>query len=71
MGKKRPGAQVSFCAMLLIPGLQPGTRRLFALLRNRAVNDMVLLISAQPRSDRKQAVVVLKGVTMRPDQPFN
>ena len=30
----------------------------------------VLLISAQPRIDRKQFVVVLKGVTMRPGQPF-
>ncbi|MGH7968638.1 MAG: hypothetical protein ACREIC_07930 [Limisphaerales bacterium] len=30
----------------------------------------VLLISAQARIDRKQAVVVLKGVTMRPGQPF-
>lgn len=30
----------------------------------------VLLVSAQSRIDRKQAVVVLKGVTMRPDQPF-
>lgn len=31
----------------------------------------VLLISAQARIERKQAVVVLKGVTMRPGQPFN
>jgi hypothetical protein len=30
----------------------------------------VLLISAQPRIDRKQYVVVLKGVTMRPGHPF-
>jgi hypothetical protein len=30
----------------------------------------VLLISAQPRIDRKQAVVVIKGVTMRAGQPF-
>jgi hypothetical protein len=30
----------------------------------------VLLISAQPRIDRKQFVVVLKGTTMRPGQPF-
>jgi len=30
----------------------------------------VLLVSAQARIDRKQAVVVLKGVTMRPGQPF-
>ena len=30
----------------------------------------VLLISAQARIERKQAVVVLKGVTMRPGQPF-
>lgn len=30
----------------------------------------VLLISAQARIDRKQAVVVLKGVTMRPGHPF-
>jgi hypothetical protein len=30
----------------------------------------VLLVSAQPRIDRKQAVVVLKGVTLRPGQPF-
>jgi hypothetical protein len=30
----------------------------------------VLLISAQPRIDRKQFIVVLKGVTMRPGQPF-
>ena len=30
----------------------------------------VLLISAQARIDRKQALVVLKGVTMRPNQPF-
>jgi hypothetical protein len=30
----------------------------------------VLLISAQARIDRKQALVVLKGVTMRPGQPF-
>lgn len=32
--------------------------------------DPVLLISAQPRIDRKQFVVVLKGVTMRPGQVF-
>jgi hypothetical protein len=30
----------------------------------------VLLVSAQPRIDRKQALVVLKGVTLRPGQPF-
>jgi hypothetical protein len=30
----------------------------------------VLLISAQARIDRKPALVVLKGVTMRPGQPF-
>ena len=30
----------------------------------------VLLVSAQARIDRKQALVVLKGVTMRPGQPF-
>jgi len=30
----------------------------------------VLLISAQARIDRKQALVVLKGTTMRPGQPF-
>ena len=30
----------------------------------------VLLISAQARIDRKQAVVVLKGSTLRPGQPF-
>jgi hypothetical protein len=30
----------------------------------------VLLISAQPRIDRKQFVVVLKGTTRRPEQPF-
>jgi hypothetical protein len=30
----------------------------------------VLVISAQPRIDRKQAVVVLKGTTMRLDKPF-
>jgi len=30
----------------------------------------VLLISAQPRIDRKQFVVVLKGTTLRPGQPF-
>jgi len=30
----------------------------------------VLLVSAQPRIDRKQALVVLKGSTMRPGQPF-
>jgi hypothetical protein len=30
----------------------------------------VLLISAQTRIDRKQAIVVLKGVTMRPGHPF-
>lgn len=30
----------------------------------------VLLISAQERIDRKQAIVVLKGVTLRPGQPF-
>ena len=30
----------------------------------------VLLVSAQPRIDRKQFVVVLKGVTMRPGHPF-
>jgi len=29
----------------------------------------VLLVSAQARIDRKQAVVVLKGATMRPGQP--
>ena len=31
----------------------------------------VLLISAQSRIDHKKAVVVLKGVTMRPGQKFN
>ncbi len=31
----------------------------------------VLLVSAQKRIDRKQYVVVLKGVTMRPGQPFS
>jgi hypothetical protein len=30
----------------------------------------VLLISAQARIDRKQAVVVLKGSTLRPGHPF-
>ena len=30
----------------------------------------VLLISSQPRIDRKQFLVVLKGVTMRPGHPF-
>jgi hypothetical protein len=30
----------------------------------------VLLVSAQGRIDRKQALVVLKGVTLRPGQPF-
>ena len=30
----------------------------------------VLLVSAQARIDRKQALVVLKGTTMRPGQPF-
>src|SRR4051812_44798431 len=30
----------------------------------------VLLISAQPRIERKQFIVVLKGVTMHPGQPF-
>jgi hypothetical protein len=30
----------------------------------------VLLISAQPRIGHKQAVVVLKGVTLRAGQPF-
>jgi hypothetical protein len=30
----------------------------------------VLLISAQPRIDRKQFIVVLKGVTLRVGQPF-
>ena len=30
----------------------------------------VLLISAQKRIDRKQYVVVLKGVTLRPGHPF-
>lgn len=30
----------------------------------------VLLISARERIDRKQALVVLKGVTLRPGQPF-
>jgi hypothetical protein len=30
----------------------------------------VLLISSQARIERKQAVVVLKGVTMRPGQAF-
>ena len=30
----------------------------------------VLLVSAQPRIDRKQFLVVLKGVTMRPGHPF-
>ena len=30
----------------------------------------VLLVSAQARIDRKQALVVLRGVTMRPGQPF-
>jgi hypothetical protein len=30
----------------------------------------VLLISAQPRIDRKAAVVVLKGSTLPPGQPF-
>jgi hypothetical protein len=30
----------------------------------------VLLISAQPRIDRKQFLVVLKGITMRPGHPF-
>ena len=30
----------------------------------------VLLVSAQPRIDRKQFVVVLKGTTLRPGQPF-
>jgi hypothetical protein len=29
-----------------------------------------LSVSAQARIDRKQALVVLKGVTMRPGQPF-
>ena len=31
----------------------------------------VLLVSAQSRIDRKQYVVVLKGVTMRPGQAFH
>jgi len=31
----------------------------------------VLLVSAQQRIDRKRYVVVLKGVTMRPGQPFH
>ena len=30
----------------------------------------VLLVSAQPRIDRKQFVVVLKGTTLRPGRPF-
>jgi hypothetical protein len=30
----------------------------------------VLSVSAWDRIDRKQALVVLKGVTMRPGQPF-
>ncbi len=30
----------------------------------------VLLVSAQPRIDRKQFVVVLKGTTLRAGQPF-
>ncbi len=30
----------------------------------------VLLVSAQPRIHRKQFVVVLKGTTLRPGQPF-
>ncbi len=32
--------------------------------------DPVMLVSAQPRIDRKQFVVVLKGTTLRPGQPF-
>jgi hypothetical protein len=31
----------------------------------------VLLVSAQARIDRKQFIVVLKGTTLRPGQPFN